>query len=743
MKLILPSAAVAIVIAATTLVLRGEDRLAERFRSYDRDSDGRVSMDELSGAPTLRRLDLNGDGYVTIEEAREGIKKVQQRASSTGGEEGGQPLELVFKHFDQNADNKLSREELPNAEHFTRLDANKDGGVTLDEARAVFGSVIPRKLLPATDNTPSVVKPDEVSLKEQPQVLKPTEHGVGHLVPDITLKNEKGESVTLSAGLRDKGLVLALFSANCPISNKLGPELARIASLCATSGVGFALVNTVPDEKVEDIAKFLATHQIKASVLSDGAGAPLLHALAATTTTEVFLLDAARTLVYRGAVNDQYGLGYAKDKATKNHLRDALASLLAGEAIQIAATTAPGCALDLPKTGGTVASTQVTYHGQVARIMQNACIECHRADGLGPFSLETMADVIENAGMIKKQVARGAMPPWFAAKAVDETESPWKNDCSLSARDKADLLAWIDSDRPAGDAKDAPLPRKFAGSWTIGTPDAIFQLPKPFAIKAEGTMPYQHAEVETSFPEDRWVQAYEIMPTAPTVVHHVIVRVHEKGSKVDRNSDEGREGYWAAYVPGNTHRVMLDGFAKRLPAGATISFQIHYTPNGRAVEDQLKIGLRFAKEPPHTEVRVAAVAHPKINIPAGAANHVEVRQQGVPTDMLFSAFMAHMHVRGKSFKYEVTYPDGKSETLLHIPRYDFNWQLAYDYRQPKFIPRGSVLKITATFDNSAGNPANPDPTKNVRWGSQTYDEMMIGYIEHYVPVPPAKKAAAK
>lgn len=737
MKLLLPSAAVVFLVAATTLALRGEDRLAERFRGYDRDNDGRVSMDELSEAPQLRRLDLNGDGSITLDEAREGMKKA--RPGTANSAEGGQPLELVFKHFDQNADNTLSREELPDAQGFAKLDANKDGSVTLDEARAVFGSVVPRQYVPAADSTPPVAKPDD-SLKEQPQMLKPGEHGVGHLVPDITLKNSKGEPMTLSANKRGRGLVLALFSANCPISNKLGPELARIQTLCATNDIGFAMVNTVEDEKPEDVEKFTSTHQLNAPVLHD-ADQSLLCALAATTTTEVFLLDAARTLVYRGAVNDQYGLGYAKDSPKENHLRDAISSLLAGEVIQVAATTAPGCALDLPKAGGTVTKTDVTYHHQVSRIVQNHCVECHRQDGLGPFSLESMADVIENAGMIKKQVARGAMPPWFAAKEEGAAESPWKNDCSLSAQDKADLLAWLDSDRPAGDAKDAPLPRKFTGSWSIGTPDAVFQLPKPFAIKAEGTMPYQHAVVETSFPEDRWVQAYEIMPTAPTVVHHVIVRVHKKGIKVDRNNDEGREGYWAAYVPGNTHRAMPDGFAKRLPAGATISFQIHYTPKGKAVEDQLKIGLRFAKEPPHTEVRVAAVAHPKINIPAGAADHLEVRQQGIPMDMLFSAFMAHMHVRGKAFKYEVTYPDGKSEVLLDIPRYDFNWQLAYDYRQPKFIPRGSVLKISAVFDNSTGNPANPDPAKNVRWGSQTYDEMMIGYIEHYVPVAPPKVAA--
>lgn len=736
MKLLLSALAVTVVVVVSAVVLHAEERLEVRFRQFDKDGDGRVSMAELEGAPKLKRLDLDGDGHVTLSEAREGLKRVASAAS-----DGGQPLDVVFKGLDKNGDARLTREELANEEWFTRLDADKDGAVLMEEARAVIGSVVPRRYQSGTAGAPPpVMKPDD-SLKEQPQMLKAAEHGVGRMVAEVSLKDDKGGSVSL-AGLRgEKGLLLALFSANCPISQKLGPELARIERLCEDTGVTVVLLNTVPDEAPADVHAFVTTHGLKARVLSD-AESTLLRALGATTTTEVFLLDAARTLVYRGAVNDQYGLGYAKEAPTRSYLREALTALKAGEAVKVAATTAPGCALSLPAGGATVAGSAVTYHREVSRIMQSHCVECHRRDGAGPFSLETMAGVLENAGMIKKQVMRGAMPPWFAAKGAAEKESPWRNDCSLAEQDKKDLLAWLDSDRPAGDPKDAPVPRSFASSWTIGEPDAVFQLPKPFLIKAEGTMPYQHAVVETSFPEDRWVQAYEILPTAPSVVHHVIVRVHPKGSKIGR-SEEGREGYWAAYVPGNTHRVLPEGFAKKLPAGATISFQMHYTPNGRAVEDQLRIGLKFSKEPPRNEVHVVAVAHGKLNIPAGAANHVEMREQPVPTDMMFTGYMAHMHVRGKAFKYEVTHPDGRSEVLLDIPRYDFNWQLAYDYKQPKFIPRGSVVKITAVYDNSAGNPANPDPTKVVRWGSQTFDEMMIGYIEHVVPLAPPSVAALK
>jgi hypothetical protein len=268
----------------------------------------------------------------------------------------------------------------------------------------------------------------------------------------------------------------------------------------------------------------------------------------------------------------------------------------------------------------------------------------------------------------------------------------------------------------------------------VGTPDVVFQIPEPVEIKAEGTMPYQKRVVETTLAEDRWVQGYEILPTAREVVHHVIVKVHPKGSAV-RQRGEGEDGFFAAYVPGNSFRMLPPGFAKRLPAGSKLSFQIHYTPNGKATRDQVKIGLIFAKDAPRHEVHVAAVAQPRLNIPPGEANHVETRRQVIPVNMNITAFMAHMHFRGKSFKYELTTPDGKTETLLDIPRYDFNWQLQYNYAQPRFIHRGSTMTITAVFDNSSGNPANPDPTKTVRWGDQTYDEMMIGYVEHFTPLP--------
>ena len=325
------------------------------------------------------------------------------------------------------------------------------------------------------------------------------------------------------------------------------------------------------------------------------------------------------------------------------------------------------------------------------------------------------------------------MPPWFAAKQPDQTESPWINDRSLSEQDKTNLLAWLNSNRPEGKPIDAPVARQFPSKWNIGKPDVVLQLAEPIKVKAEGSMPYQFATIQTSFHEDRWIQAYEIMPTARAVVHHVVVSLQKDGADTNLLSESGVTGYWADYVPGDTYMVYPQGYARKLPADAKLNFQIHYTPNGQATQDQLKIGLVFSKQPPQYEIHMLGIPQLKLNIPPGVHRHVETAEYLVPEDINVLGYKAHTHLRGKAFRYELVKPDGETETLLDIPKFDFNWQLQYDYVQPKFIPAGSTIRVLAVYDNSADNPANPDPTKTVKWGPQTYDEMLIGYVEYYRP----------
>lgn len=714
---------------------QNETDVEVKFRQLDLNSDGIISGAEFGGHALLPHLDTDKDGRLTLLEAKLALAKGSRQSGSAGSavaaegssDTGGVTGVAEFDRLDKNRDGKLTADELPQKRWMKFLDGDRNGEVTVAEATEAMLRLRDKNKPQPQELKPALPADQDPSLKEAPVPLKAADVGVGRLVPNISLE----PGTALVSQIKDqKGLVIALFGATCPISNKLGPELARLETYCRENQVAFLPVCPVPAETAEEIQKFVSDHKIAAPVFHDRKG-ELVRALNARTTTEVFVLDSARTLIYRGAINDQYGLGYSRDKASRHYLRDALGALLAHEAPAVAATTAPGCELDRePRSASVAVNSQVTYHNQVARIMQANCITCHRDGAVGPFSLETYEDVIEHAGMIRKQVERGAMPPWFAAEPPEGDHSLWMNDTSLSAKDKQNLLGWLASDRPLGDPADAPAPIKFPKEWIHGEPDAIVQIPQPIRIRAEGTMPYQFVTATTNFSEDRWVQGYELLPTDRSVVHHVIVQVHPKGSKVS-DRGEGAEGYWAAYVPGNSGHVWPEGFAKKLPAGATVSFQIHYTPNGRATEDQLKLGLHFAAKPPRYIVHTAAVAHPRLRIPAGAPDHVEVKEQTVPMDMNLLGCMAHMHVRGKAFKFEVTPPGGTTEVLLDIPRYDFNWQLRYDYAKPRFLPKGSRVKITAVFDNSDSNPANPDPSREIRWGQQTYDEMMIGYFEYY------------
>ncbi|MBX7104087.1 MAG: redoxin domain-containing protein [Gemmataceae bacterium] len=570
-----------------------------------------------------------------------------------------------------------------------------------------------------------------------PALLKPAEAGVGRQVADLAFTDIEGKPGRLSDFRGSKFLVIAQTSTTCPLCLKYAPTLAGLEKEFASRGVAFLFVNCVPPDRVEDMKKAVATHQWKGRYVHDK-DEKLAAGLRATSTTEVYVLDPTRTVLYRGAVDDQYGLGYSKEAPTRRYLADALGALLADRDVAVAATAAPGCALEPERE--TTSPSSITYHGRIARIVQNHCQTCHRDGGVAPFALGTYAEVSGHAAMIRKVVERGSMPPWFA-KSPEGPHATWANEPTLSAEEKADLLAWIGGGKPEGDPADAPRPRTYPKDWVIGTPDVVLQIPKPIAVKATGTMPYQMETVTTSFDEDKWVQALEVQPTAREVVHHVLVFVGPPGARRFAGENDERAGFFACYVPGTSSLIYPEGFAKKLPKGASLRFQIHYTPNGTATQDQTRLALKFAKSPPKHQVHVTGIPNVRIRIPAGAAAHAESASIRLPSDVRVMAFMPHMHLRGAACKYEATTPDGKTQTLLDIPKYDFNWQITCRYAEPVPLPKGTTIKFTGVFDNSAANPANPDPNKTVRWGPQTYDEMLLGYVEYYHEREEAEKTA--
>ncbi len=560
-----------------------------------------------------------------------------------------------------------------------------------------------------------------ISLKQGPKPIDADLHGVGRWIPDLSFVTVEGKKGKLSNFKHKKALVVAFTGASCPLSKRFAPTLAAIEKEYGKKDIAFVYVDPIAIKGAKEDLRTMAREQgFQGPVILDESES-LTGTFGARTTTDVFVLDSARTVLYRGPVDDQYGIGYQLNEPRRKYLREALDAHLSGMPIKSPALWAPGCELDVSSAKDP--KPVWTYHNRISRILEANCVECHREGGVGPFGLEHYDEAEENAGMIRKVVSEGIMPPWFASAPPAGKHSPWANDRSLCASDKADLLAWIKNGKPEGNPADAPLPQVRKSEWTIGKPDAIFSLPREIEVKATGQMPYVNLRVKTNFPEDRWIQATEVRPTAPGVVHHVLVFAGIDGVRREQ------AGALAAYVPGNTFVQFPEGVAKKLPAGATLFFQMHYTPTGKATTDRTRIGLRFAKEAPAKVVKTLPVANHRIDIPPNAPHHSEIALRSIPAGTIVRAFMPHMHLRGKAIKYELLDRDGKRETLLDVPRYDFNWQLRYELKEPRIIPPGSRIQVTGVFDNSKGNPANPDPNANVRWGDQSDEEMLIGYVE--------------
>ncbi len=584
------------------------------------------------------------------------------------------------------------------------------------------------------------VRAESDSPREGPRPLAASAVGVGRWLPPMEFIDRSGNPARLGPSGKSTLQVVALTSLTCPVSRRYAPTLRKLERAYGPRGVEFVFLDPTVTETGAKYDARVAERALAGPWIPDPEGRHAAR-LGATSTTEVLVLDAARTLLYRGAVDDEYGLGYSLPAPRRRFLVDALDAALAGERPPVAATTAPGCVLEGSAdrmAGAGRNGIPVTFHNRVSRILQQHCGECHRDGGVAPFPLATRADLLAHAGMVRRQVERGFMPPWFAAPGPDGTSGVWANDRSLPEADRADLLAWLDGGREDGDPADAPRPRAWPEGWAIGTPDAVVELPEEIAIPATGEMPYQNLFVKTDFGEDRWVRAWEVQPTAREVVHHVLVFVippeDATPEKLRRSAGSGEGGgFFAVYVPGTSHQRYPDGFAKRIPAGATLHFQVHYTPRGTPAADRTRLGLVFASDPPRHVVEVAGIANVLIDIPPGAADHRETARLRVPLDAELLALFPHMHLRGKAFRFDLVDPDGARRTLLDVPRYDFNWQLTYRFADAVRAVKDSRIEAIGWFDNSTGNPANPDPARRVRWGPQTDDEMLIGYVEYYVP----------
>ncbi len=386
-------------------------------------------------------------------------------------------------------------------------------------------------------------------------------------------------------------------------------------------------------------------------------------------------------------------------------------------------------------------ASTVTFTKNVAPILYKNCAECHRPGEIAPMSLLTYQEVRPWAKSIRERIVEGSMPPWSA----DPKYGHWANDPRLSKQEIETIVEWVNAGAPKGDDKDLPPAPKFAEGWTIGTPDAVIQMSEEYTVPADGTVPYLYFSMPTGFTEDKWIQAMEIRPGNRSVVHHVIAYAQEAISKDTNPGGEGeiRGGRTqiGGITPNKTGVTYGPGTAKLIKKGSSIVFQMHYTTNGQVTKDRTKIGFVFAKEPGKKMVVTGNALNARFVIPAGDGNYEVKSSKTFDEDVLITSFMPHMHVRGKAFTYTAVYPDGRSEILLNVPKYDFNWQHTYIPKEPIALPKGTRLDCVAYYDNSANNKFNPDPTKPVRWGDQTWEEMMIGWFSYTRGTPPANASS--
>ena len=370
----------------------------------------------------------------------------------------------------------------------------------------------------------------------------------------------------------------------------------------------------------------------------------------------------------------------------------------------------------------------LTFNKDLAPIFYNNCVGCHREGEIAPMSLMTYKEVRPWAKAIREKVATREMPPWHA----DPKHGTWANDRRMSQKDIDAILAWVDGGAKEGDPKDLPPAPKFASGWQIGEPDMVFHMPVEYTVPAEGAVSYQYFNVPTNFKEDRYIQALEARAGNLSVVHHIVIYVREpQQTRRSKKLDLG-EGLLGALSPGMTPFKAKPGTAKLIKAGSQLVFQMHYTPNGKETKDRSFVGLIFAKEPVEKVITTTAAFDMKFAIPPGASNHEVKAYYEFENDSHIVSFSPHMHLRGKDVLYRAIYPDGKSEVLLALPKYDFNWQVYYYPTKPLPMPKGTKIEVIAHFDNSTKNALNPDPTRTVTFGEQTWDEMMNGFFDIWV-----------
>ena len=563
----------------------------------------------------------------------------------------------------------------------------------------------------------------------------PGAKGIGELVPNShSLRDLRGNSRPLHSFTGHKAVVLVFIGTECPISRLYIPTLLELEKRYRSKDVQFLAIYPNEQEDFDQVAAAAYDLNVPFPVMKDS-GQKLANLAGATRVPTVAVLDGQFKLCYRGRVDDRYTVSARRPEATRADLALALEEVLAGKAVSVPETEVDGCLVG--KLRKTPKKTDVTFAKDVAPILQNRCQTCHREGQGAPFTLINFDDAVAHAEMIREVTTERRMPPWQA----DPRYGHFSNDRRLPKDELDTLTAWIDTGLKRGDDKDLPKPIAWPKGWAHGTPDMILSMPEEFEVPAEGVVPYKNWIIETNFKEDKWVRAAEGRPGTPGVIHHIVVYIMKEGQRGPTSADG--IAILVGWAPGDLGLVCPPDTALRVPKGAKLRFEMHYTPNGKVVKDRSSVGITFADKPPKYEMLISEFANMAFEIPPNNPNYKAEASFRLRADARILSFAPHMHWRGKDYYYEVVYPDGHKETLLSVPRWDFNWQNVYRLQEPLKLPKGAVLHSVAHWDNSVNNQFNPDPKGTVRFGLQTWEEMMVGFVSYVWERPETAAELAK
>lgn len=553
------------------------------------------------------------------------------------------------------------------------------------------------------------------------------QHELEFHFPDID-----GNQVQLDSQGDAKLTVVCFLGTECPLAKLYATRLREMHQ--TFEEVDFIGICSNQQDSIDDLLNYRNQHDIPFPLVKDRNNI-VADQFQAQRTPEIVLVNQELKILYRGRIDDQYQPGIARSKPHREDLRIAIEESLAGKKVTVDSTEPVGCLIGRIKKESD-SNSRITFANQISRLLQNHCSECHQDGEIGPMSLTDYEEIVGWSDMILEVVEDNRMPPWHA----DPKHGTFVNERRMTLAEKQMLRDWVEAGVPLGDETLLPPepPIVAKSEWRLPKePDAIFEMrPKPFAIPANGTVEYQYFVVDPKFTEDKWITAAEILPGDRSVVHHSIVFIRPPDGENFRGI-----GWLAAYVPGQSAPTYNPKFGRRIPAGSKLVFQQHYTPTGRKKQDITRIGLVFGDENEiENEVFTLLALDQEFVIPPHADNHqVSATFSRIPAQGSLHGFSPHMHYRGKSFELTAKRND-KLETLLNVPRYDFNWQHIYQLQEPIPLDQLQSLEFTAAFDNSSDNPANPDPSQTVTWGDQTWEEMAVVFA--IVSVPRVEKELA-